>query len=413
MSKKSQRKHLEEKSWTLDEPGVELLALFGAGGVTAAGETVGPESAMRVPAVACAVRTIAETVASLPLHVYLRAKDGGRERDRDHPAAKVLDRPSPWCDAYTFKLRLVMDAIQYGRGLAVAARGGGNVRELHRIVPGGLSVRTDSLTGEPSYVLSPKVGGERTYRFEDVVDLVPVPSDGEPRSLISLAREAIGFATTLQKHGSRLFANGARPSGLLSFEGTLSATEIKNRVAVWNATHGGGKSGGTAAMDRKAVYSALGLTSVDAQYLELWRFSILEIARVFRLPPHMLGELERATHSNSEEMGLQFVSYTLRPWLDLIEGALSRVLLTEEERSTVYLEFQLDDLVRGSIVQRFAALRNAIGGPFLTPNEGRALENRPALDGQDKLNAPQGVASGADPAPGGTAEPNPNLRVVA
>lgn len=417
MSKKSRRKdQIEEKAWTLDEPGAEMLGLFGAGGMTAAGEPVGPESAMRVPAVAAAVRTISETIASLPIHVFQRAEDGGRERDREHPAAKVLERPSPWCDAYTFRLRLVMDAIKHGRGIAVAARGGGEVRELHRVAPGVLRVELDDATGEPSYVLTPKTGGERTYRWQDVVEIVPVPTDGAPPSLISLGREAIGFAMTLQKHGSRLFANGARPSGLLSFEGALSATEIRNRVALWNAAHGGGKSGGTAAMDRKATYVMLGLSSVDAQFLELWRFAILEIARVFRLPPHMLGELDRATHANSEEMGLQFVSYTLRPWLDMIEGALTRVLLTEAERETHFLEFQLDDLTRGNIVQRFAALRSAVGGPWMTPDEARAIENRPAIDGGDKLNAPQGVGNAAPADPGGNGavdEPNGNLRIVA
>ncbi|MEA1831735.1 phage portal protein [Methylobacterium durans] len=415
MPKKSRRQEQhEEKAWTLDAPGEEILALFGAGAVTAAGEAVSSESAMRVPAVAAAIRTIAETVASLPIHVFKRSADGGRERDRDHAAAKVLERPAPWLDAYTFKLRLVLDAIRHGRGIAVAARGGGEVRELHRIAPGALRVEHDDLTGEPAYVLTPKTGGERRYEWVDVVDIVPVPSDGAPPSLIHLGREAIGFAAILQKHGSRLFANGARPSGLLSFEGNLSATEIRNRIAVWNAAHGGAKSGGTAAMDRKAEYTALTLSSVDAQFLELWRFAILEIARLFRLPPHMLGELDRATHANSEEMGLQFVSYTLRPWLDLIEGALSRVLLSEAERETHFLEFQLDDLTRGNIATRFAALHTAIGGPFLTTNEGRAIENRPAIEGGDALNQPQGVvAPRADAGATVQDEPSANLRVVA
>lgn len=406
MSKKSRRKHdqIEEKAWTLDEPGAEMLALFGLGVSTAAGETVGPESAMRVPAVACAVRTIAETVASLPIHVFRRSADGGRERDRDHPAARVLERPAPWQDAYSFKLNLVLDAIKHGRGMAVAARGGGQVRELHRIAHGLLRVERDSFTGEPSYVFDPQAGGERRYAWDDVVDIVPVPGESAPVSLITLAREAIGFAVTLQKHGARLFANGARPSGLLSFDDKLSALEIKNRAAVWNMAHGGGRTGGTAVMDRKAAYQALTLTSVDAQFLELWRFAILEVARIFRLPPHMLGELDRATHANSEELGLQFVSYTLRPWLDLIEGALTRVLIGEADRETHFLEFQLDDLTRGNIVARFTALHTAVGGPFLTTNEARAVENRPALPDGDKLNQPQGVVAPRSPDLG-TGEP--------
>lgn len=413
MSKKSRRKaeQLEEKAWTLDAPGAELLSLFGAGTATASGETVGPDSALRVPAVVAAVRTIAETLSSLPIHVYRRGADGSRQRDRDHAAAKVLDRPAPWLGPYEFKLRLIFDAIRHGQAFAVAARGGDTVRELHRIAPGGMRVEYDPATGEPTYKLSRTTGGDRTYQWDDVVHLVPVPSDGAPVSLISLAREAIGFASTLEKHGARLFGNGARPSGILSFADKLSPVEIKNRVAVWNAVHGGGRSGGTAVMDRSASYTGLTLNSVDLQYIELRRHQVLEIARVFRVPPHMLAEMDRATHANSEELGLQFVAYCIRPWCDLIEGALSRVLFSEAERDTHFLEFQLDDLLRGNILQRFDALNKAIGGPWLTANEGRAVENRPDIDGGSKLNLPQGVAAPSADAPA-TEQPS-NLRVVA
>lgn len=417
MSKKSKRRQIEieEKASSLSEPSFDTLALFGASAMTAAGEQVGPESAMRVPAVAAAVRTIAETVASLPIHVFKRLPDGGRERDRDHPAHAVLEQPAPWMDGYTFRLRIVMDAIKHGRGVAVVARGGGKVQELHRIAPGMIRVDLDDVSGEPSYVLTPREGSERRYRWGDVVDIVPVPTDGAPVSLIALGREAIGFASILQKHGARLFANGAKPSALVGFKGKISAVEIRNRTAVWNATHGGDRSGGTAFLDHEPQYQQLTLSSVDAQFLELWRFAILEIARVFRLPPHMVGELDRATHANSEEMGLQFVSYTLRPWLKMLQDALTRVLLKEEERKTHFLEFQLDDLTRGNIVTRFAALRSAVGGPWLSPDEARAIENRPAIDGGDKLNAPQGVGNAAPADPGGdgaVTEPNGNLRIV-
>lgn len=424
MSKKSRRRQeqLEEKDWTLSDPGSDLFALLTQGAVTSTGVAVGPESAMRVPAVAAAVRTIAETIASLPIHLFKRSDGGGRERDRSHAAAKVLERPAPWVSAYEFKLRLVMDAIQYGRGIAVAARGDGHVRELHRIAKGLLRVEHDRSTGEPSYIFAPTEDTERRYDWADVVDVVPVPSEGEPPSLISLAREAIGFAVVLQNHGARLFANGARPSGLLSFEGNLSANEIRNRIAAWNAAHGGEKSGGTAAMDRKASYTALALSSVDAQYLDLWRHAILEIARVFRVPPHMVSELGRATFSNTEELGLQFIAYTLRPWLDLIEGALTRVLLKDNEREEYFLEFVLDDLTRGNIIQRFAALKAAVGGPFLLANEARALENRQPIAGGEKLNEAQGAAAAREPIGTGTGvgtgepeteEPTGTLRVVA
>lgn len=412
------RRPLEEKSGTsgIAQPEQWLLDMFAGGGTaTEAGENVGPESALKVPAVLAAFRTIAETMASLNVHLYRRGADGSRERERDHPAAKALERPAPWMDAYPFKLRLIGDAIRHGRGLAVAARGGDRI-ELHLIQPNTMAVEHD-VFGEPSYKL--QVGEiRRSYAWSDVVDLVPIPNgNGQPLSILGSCREAIGLLLTLQRHGSRLFRNGARPSGLLSINDKLNGIEIANYKKLWEHAHGGRRAGGTAVMDRDAKFIPLVMNSVDAQFAELWRLLILEIARAFRVPPHMLAELERATHMNAEEQGLQFVSYCLRPWSDLMEGALTRVLLTEEERDTYFLETNFDDLTRGDIKSRVEALQKAIGGPFLTANEGRAIENRGPIEGGDKLNQPQGVAA---PTPRDAADyeadatrPAPPLKVVA
>lgn len=416
---KHQPEKQEEKSWTLDAPGPELFELFGAGPLTASGETVGPEAAMRVPAALCATRTIAETMASLPIHVFRRGPGDTRERDRDHPAAKVLARPAPWTSAYEFKLGLVTDAIRHGRGCAVAVRASDEIRELHRIFHSGITIERDLYSGEPSYLVNPRTGAERRYSWRDVVDVVPFPSHdagGAPTSLVHLARESIGFAATLEKHGARLFGNGARPSGVLSFKGKLNEMSLKNRLALWNRTHGGARAGGTAVMDEGAEYQQLSLNSTDAQFLELRHFQVLEIGRAFRVPAHMLLEMERATHANSEELGLQFASYCLRPWADLIEGALSRVLFTDAERDEYFIETLFDDLIRGNTLQRLEALSKAVGGPFMTPDEARATDNRPKIAGGDKLNQPQGVGSAPDNVPSENnvpPGPDPKLRAVA
>lgn len=377
---------------TLASPDDELVAILtGAYGVgTAAGEQVGPQSALRVPAVLAAVRVIANTVASLDVKVLRLQADGTAVEDFQHPANRILARPTPWMGRFSYMQALAFDALKHGVGYSVANRLRGEVRELIRIRPGQLVCDLNLDTGEPFYRL-----GNRPYAYTDVAHIQPIPSDnGELTSIVQLAREGIGFAATLQKHGSRLFANGAKPGGILSVKPTGEARVVapgvlKNIGEVWRRTFGGGQnSGGTAVLPGDVSYQALALNSVDAQYLELWKLAILEIARAFGVPPQFLQDLERTTHSNAEELGLQFVAFCIKPFCDLVTEAHERVLFTGEEQFTHYIEFDYSDLVKPNTLTLFDAMTKATGGGVLTPNNARRRVGEQPVDGGDVLLVP-------------------------
>jgi HK97 family phage portal protein len=201
------------------------------------------------------------------------------------------------------------------------------------------------------------------------------------RSPVTLARESIGLALTLDAHAARLFGNGAKPSGLLSLKGRATPEAIKRIREAWQLAHGGGKSGGTAIVDDDASYSPLTMTSVDGQFMELTGFQVLQIARAFRVPPQMLFDLERATWSNSEQMGREFLTYTLEPWLRAAESALRLALFSPEEYPTHRVMFERDDLTRADLGARATAYSSLIASRVVNPNEVRAWEGLPAYEG--------------------------------
>ena len=413
----------ERKSWTLSDPGPEMLALFSGGMVeTHAGEPVGPESAMRTPAVSCAVRAIAETMASLPLKIY-KLSGSDKTVDLEHPANAVLARPVPWMSGYEFRLRLILDAIKYGRGAAVTVRANGIVRELHRVPYGSLRIERPDLLGEPTFHLAQATAGDREYGYADVVDIVPLPGELEvPQSILMLARQAIGFAATLERHGAQLFKNGARPGAVLQNKGRVTEGAAERMRKSLHRLFGGDKTGSTAILEEGTEWKVIALTSTDAQYLEHRRMQVLEIGRALRVPAHMMLEMDKATHANSEELGLQFKEYCLRPWADLIEGALERVLLSPDEQGVYCIEHDFDDLVRANMLARLDALNKAVSGGIYVPNEARACEGLPPKPGGDDLRVPlntvipgtpRDVTSPSDNAPPEKVPVDPKLRAVA
>lgn len=370
---------LERKS--LASPDAGLLALFGVPAPTAAGVSVGPGSALTVPAVACAVRAISEAVATLDVKVVRR--DGAAEAEvPDHPVAGLLrDRVNDWTPGFEFVRDIVASALIYDQGgLAWINRVGGRPVELIAYDTAHLTAqRHEDGTGAYRYFLN-----GREVPASDIIHL----RSPFGRSPVSLARESIGLALTLDAHAARLFGNGARPSGMLSLKGRATPEVIKRIREAWQLAHGGGKSGGTAIVDDDASYVPLTMTSVDGQFMELVGFQILQIARAFRVPPQMLYDLARATWSNGEQMGREFLTYTLEPWLRALEGALGLVLFSDEERSTHRVHFERDDLTRADIGARATAYSSLIASRVVNPNEVRAWEGMAPYEGGSEFANP-------------------------
>lgn len=376
---------------TLTDP----LAAFLFGSMpTLSNASVTPKSAMTVPAVASAVELIAEAVGTLPVKLFVRNAKG-KEADAAHPAFRLAhDEANDWTSAAELRTQLTHDALLNDKGgFALANRVGDRVIEFIRLDPTTVTVKTDEATSEPFYVVRE---GKRNVRYHycDVLHLTAFGGSAP----ITRARNAIGLAMSLEQHAARLFANGARPSGLLSTDQTLGDTALKNVLAMWTATHGGSDNAGKPAILPNGMqWTPLSLNSVDAQFEQMRRFQTEEIGRAFRVPPTMLFDLTRGTWSNTEEMGHQFLTYTLRPWLDAWEWAYARVLLTAEERADRFFEFVTDDLLTVSFAQRAASYGQYRSMGVMTANEVRAGLNMPPLPGGDTLQNPY-TTSSAPPA---------------
>ncbi|PVE49593.1 phage portal protein [Pararhodobacter aggregans] len=371
---------------SLADPAPWLLDLFGAVPASS-GVTVSPTTAMRCTPVRAAVEAIAEGIGGLPLHVYRRGQDGARDRASDHPAYALLhDQANDWSPAPQFREQLTRDALLHGNGFAHIGRDAtGTPRELIRLDPAVMIVERDQATGEPVYRLAQAVG-QRALDRRDILHIAAPSLDGiKGTSPVQQCREAIALALAMERYAAALFGNGGRPSGILSFPAKLTADAASRIKASWQAATSGANTAGTAVLEEGGSFTPLAFSSTDAQFLELWQHVVTEIARVFRVPPHLIFELGRATWGNAGEMGATFLRFTLMRWIKAWEGEVRLKLLTQEERADHYAEFLVDDLLRADLAARATAYAQLIAARVLNPNEVRAMENRAPYAGGDEF----------------------------
>jgi HK97 family phage portal protein len=392
---------IETKALTTDVFPLDLLTTPALSGVS-----VTAQSALSVPAVSAAVSVISGALGSLPLEIF-EERDGGKISAAAHPAFRlVYSAPNEWTSASDFKRQLAVDALLHGNAYVLVNRlGSGAPFELLRLDPQTVTVYYDPFSGEPTYTHRPySVGApgglaqanlaqtdsqERTYSWRDVAHVKAISIDGICGvSPIQAAREAIGLAIVLEQYAGRLFGNGARPSGVLTVDGKLDTATIQRMRDSWNAAHGGANSGRTALLENGVKFAQLALASTDAQFLEMRQFAIVEIARAFNINPILLGDMGRATFSNSSEMSRQFLCYTLRPWMRSFEGAFERVLLSQEDRSKFTIEFDDAELLRADDATRAEYLGKLRAAGVLTANEARLMERLPRHASGDELTNP-------------------------
>ncbi len=364
---------LDRKS--LADPGEDEYALLTGGAILGG---VGAAGALTVPAVQSAIRVISEAAASLSVGVVKIAADGTEAPAPDHPVAKLLtDQPNEWTSTLDLVRDLVAAALVDDKGgVAFVNRVGVEVREVVRYEAAHTTVDY-SADGrqEPSYRIN--------NRPVSAADIIHVRSPFG-RSPLSLALDAIGVAKTMERHAAKLFANGARPGGVLETPKPLGDEGLKKLLAAWRKAHDGeANAGKTAVLWDGTTFRPLTFTSVDAQFLELRKFQLLEIARAFRVPPSMLFELDRATWANGEQMGREFLTYCLEPWLKTLEGAMRRALFSPEERPTHAIRFDRDDLTRADLTARATAINSLVASRVLNPNEARSWIDLPPYAGGD------------------------------
>lgn len=375
------RREIETKAAVSDVtiPEQWLFELFGATPASA-GISVSATSALTVPAVQSAVRVIAESAASLTARV--KRIEGSRETDApEHPVQALIDvQVSDWADWFTLIRDIVSEANCHDAGgFAWCNRTNGSIREIIKFDTGLLQATTRR-NGETAYKID-----NRDLDPADVIHLRGPFS----KSPLSLAREAIGTALVMERHQAKFFANGARPGGVLETPKAIGDEGVKKMLGGWKAAHqGADNSGKTPLLWDGTTYRPLTMNSTDAQFLELRKFVIIEIARAFRVPPSMLFELDRATWSNSEQMGREFLVYCLEPWLKALEGALRRALFTPEERPAHKIVFERDDLTRADLGARATAYSSLISSRVINPNTARKWEGEEPYDGGDEYANP-------------------------
>ncbi len=371
---------VETKS--LAQPDEDLLALLGA--TTTGTAAVSTSVALTVPAVAAAVKTIAEACATLDLTVK-RKVDDAEEDVPDFPALAMLTgQANPWTSGYELIRDLISQALTSDKGgLAWVNKAGGTAREIIRYDGGILDVAYASDgSGEPTYRLNGQaVASDQIVHVRGAFSKCP----------LTMCAEAIGVAHVLETHVAKLFTNGARPGGLIKFPAGVKLGDgaLAKMRAAWQSAFGGHDNGGkTAILWDGGDFLPLTFSSVDAQLLELRKFQITEVARAFRIPPQMLFELDRATWSNSEQMAREFIRYTLMPWLRALESAFNRALLTDEERGEYRFSFDVDDTSQADLTARATAISTLISCRTLNPNEAREWLGMPPRAGGEEYANP-------------------------
>lgn len=392
--------------------GLERLLLSAFGSPTSSGISVNADTALQAAAVYACVAVLSESVAQLPLPLYKRVGKG-KEKAAEHPLYSILhDMPNRWQTAFEFRQMLMSHALLRGKGMAFINRVGKGkdrrVFELIPIHPDTATIKKDPAGGLDFTVSVTSKNGTADFRSDELLVVRGMTLDGvNGITPITYAREAIGLSIAAEKHGARLFGNGARPGGVLSTPGSLKDEEVKSLRERWQEAYSGENSFKVAVLHGGLDFKPIGMSNEDAQYLETRKYQRSEIASLFRVPAHLINDLEKATFSNVEHLGLSFVVHSLQPWLVRWEQAIFRDLLTPAERGQYFAEHTVAGLLRGDVKSRYEAYGRGILDGWMTRNEARILENLNPIDGLDEPLQPLNmtrVGSDGKPVDGNTPE---------
>lgn len=353
-------------------------------GRTTSGKPVNERTAMQTTAVYACVRILAEAIASLPLHVYEYQDDGGKKLVHDHPLYYLLhDEPNPEMTSFVFRETLMSHLLIWGNAYAQIIRdGAGRVLGLYPLLPDKMEVQRDD-KGNIYYVYSRNSDENPTFKeygniklkAEDVLHIPGLGFDGLiGYSPIAMAKNAVGMTLACEEYGASFFANGANPGGVLEHPGVLKDPS-KVRES-WNSVYRGvNNAHKIAVLEEGMKYQQIGIPPEEAQFLETRKFQINEIARLYRIPPHMVGDLDKSSFSNIEQQSLEFVKYTLDPWVIRWEQSLQRSLLLPGEKGKYFIKLNVDGLLRGDYQSRMNGYAVGRQNGWFSANDIREMEN--------------------------------------
>jgi len=341
---------------------------------TVSGVSVTPESAMRCSAVWSCVRIRSEDIAKLPCILYRRRADGGKDRATDHPLYALMhDQPNPRMTSFEF--RQLMQATVDLRGNAYARKepdGRGGVKALWPLNP----TQTHVLAANDGSLFY-KLPNSELVAADEIMHLRGLTLDGiHGLSPISHHRETIGLAVAAQRYGAAFFGNQAQPRGAIKVPGILGPEAAARLRADWEQKFQGPENAHRLAIfDGNMEWVQTGMSNEDAEYIDLRKFQLSDIARLYRIPPHKIGDLEKATFSNIEQQALEYVTDCLMSELVRWEQTLSFSLLRAEERADYFFEFLIDGLLRGDLKSRYEAFGIGRNWGWFNVDEIRAREN--------------------------------------
>ena len=379
----------------------EMIRSVYGGGVSSSGSAVNASNALQVGAVYTCNLVLSQSVGQTPLHLFQKNKDGTTEKVQDHPLKElVCDAPNQWMTDYDFKALVITHLCMRGNSVWLPTRVGSSIRELIPIHP-------DLIVGaeqDEKYrifvkVQRPGTGTVDTIPYSKLLHFKSLSTNGfwgvDP---ITAAREMIGLSVSAEKYGAKFFASGAKMGGILMHPGKLSETASSNLIESFNDRVGDiENSHKTMLLEEGSKWIQTTMTSDNAQFLETRKYQRSEIAGFYRIPAHFINDLENATFSNVEHLDLSFVKHTLSPYYVSIEKTLRRALMTPDEKKRFFFKFNADGLVRGDIQSRYDAYYKAVGGPWLTADEVRKLDDLGTIEGGDELLKPMNMGAGNEP----------------
>ena len=355
--------------------------LFGG---TTSGKAVNERTAMQTSAVYACVRILAESVAGLPLHVYERTANGSKSTKPSHPLYRLLhDEPNREMTSFVFRETLMSHLLLWGNAYAQIIRDGrGFPIALYPLLPDRMAVDRNE-SGELVYTYQSDKGQVKLRR-ENALHIPGLGFDGLiGYSPIAMAKNAVGLALATEDYGAAFFANGANPGGVLEHPGVIKPEQADRLRESWQSQFGGANAHKVAVLEEGLKFHQMSIPPEQAQFLETRKFQINEIARIFRVPPHMVGDLEKSSFSNIEQQSLEFVKYTLDPWVVRWEQSLQQALILPSEKATIFIKFNLDGLLRGDYQSRMQGYSTGIQNGFMSVNDVRGLEDMNLLTAEE------------------------------
>jgi len=379
-------KENREKASGIANPAKWLVDMFNPNSTS--GVTVTEENAMQNSAVYAAVRVISETVASLPLNVY-REKDGVKEKAKNNYLYSLLhNKPNNLMTSFTWRETMMAHLLLWGNHYSQKEiDNSGKIVALWPLLPSKMRVKKHN--NKLYYNYYPDNGEKITYSMREILHISGLGFNGlKGKSVIKMAREAVGLGLAAEEFGARFFSQGAQPGGIIEYPGRMSDEAYKRYKKDVNKKYGGlGNSHKIMVLEEGLKYNQTGIPPDDAQFLETRKFQIEEVARIFRVPPHMLADLERATFSNIEQQSIDFVVNTIRPWLVRIEQTLNDKLISSKNNKN-YIEFVVEGLLRGDSQARAEYYNQMYQVGAMSPNDIRKKENMNPIDGGDQYFVP-------------------------